>query len=95
MINIKDILKSWATGINPSKEERNRANERLSVCLSCDFKKELVKNKEWTLYCNVCGCPIQGKVYSSVINPCPKSKWNKVDEKYLDVPISKDKNTLL
>jgi hypothetical protein len=95
MINIKDIFNSWTKMVNPNEVELLRAKDRLDVCLGCEFKKQLLKNKEWSLYCGECGCPLEGKIYSSVINPCPKNKWEDVDKKYLSNNTYKNKSTLL
>lgn len=95
MINLKDIFNSWTKMVNPSEVEYKRAQERFKICSSCEFKKELIKNKSWTVYCNECGCPLEGKIYSSVINPCPKNKWQEVDEKYLTSPSLKNNKSLL
>ena len=94
MINFKDIFNSWITSINPSKMELNRANDRFKVCLDCEFKKEKIQNKQWTLYCGECGCPLKGKIYSSVINPCPKNKWEDVDKKYNSIDLKNTKSLL-
>jgi len=80
MINIKDIFNSWKTSFNPSERELKRANDRFSICAGCEFNKEVLTNKEWSLICKACGCPIKKKIFSSEINPCPKSKWMEVDK---------------
>jgi len=91
-MNIKDIFNSWTKVINPTEDEFNRAKDRFEVCSSCEFKKQLLKNKEWSLFCDVCGCSIKGKVYSSVINPCPKNKWEDVDKKYHSIDLKNNKS---
>jgi hypothetical protein len=95
MINFKDIFNSWVKIFNPSEMELNRAKERFEVCLGCEFKKEVLEKKDWILYCGECGCVLRAKVYSSVINPCPKNKWEDVDKKYKSIPIMKNKESLL
>ena len=94
MINIKDILNSWITSFNPSEEELSRANDRYDVCSTCPARKELLDGKKWTIICGACGCPLQKKIYSNVINPCPLKKWEDVDKKHnLNTSIKKT-NTL-
>jgi len=95
MINFKDIFNSWATSINPSEKDLNRAKDRFDICLQCEFKREIIKNKEWTLLCRECGCALKKKVYSNVINPCPKGKWIEVDKTYDSLTIEKGNKTLL
>lgn len=95
MINFKDIFDSWVSSINPSEKDLKRAEDRYSICIECDLKREIIKNKKWTLYCGACGCPIRKKIYSNVISPCPKGKWIDVDKKYDSIPDKKDDKTLL
>lgn len=95
MINLKDIFNSWITSVNPSETELQRAKERFEICSTCEFKKQVLEKKEWILYCGACGCIIKGKVYSSVVNPCPKNKWEDVDRKYKSIPIIKNSKSLL
>lgn len=94
MINFKDIFNSWITSVNPSEIELKRAKERFEVCLGCEFKKEILEKKEWSLYCGACGCVIKAKIYSSVINPCPKNKWYEIDKKYKQIPLMKNDKSL-
>lgn len=95
MIDFKDIFKSWVISLNPSEKELKRADARFDICLQCEFKREIIKNKKWTLYCGACGCALKKKVYSNVINPCPKSKWIEVDKLYDSFPLEKNGQTLL
>lgn len=95
MIDLKDIFISWAKSYNPSKLEFDRAKERFDICSSCEFKKELLKKKEWSIYCGVCGCLIKKKVFSDSISPCPKNKWEAVDIKYKTIPLVKNNKSLL
>lgn len=95
MINVKDIFNSWIKSFNPPQKELNRAKERFEICLGCEFRKEMIENKKWTLVCGSCGCPLQAKVYSSVINPCPENKWEAVDKKYDSIPIIKNNKSFL
>lgn len=94
MINFKDIFNSWVKLFNPAEKELNRAKERFNVCLDCEFKKEIIENKKWSLVCRSCGCPLKSKIYSSVINPCPENKWKEVDKKYDSIPSMKSEKSI-
>lgn len=81
-MNIKEIVKAWATAINPDPAQIEMATERYSVCLTCPERKEGLSNRKWSEFCNVCGCPLKAKVYSSKAASCPLNKWDSVDNKY-------------
>jgi len=82
MINIKEIFDAWVTSFNPNEKEAKLAEDRYKVCKGCDFRKEVFKGKEWSLVCGSCGCPLNKKIYSKAINPCPEGKWFEVDKKH-------------
>lgn len=94
MIDFKDIFNSWVTSFNPTQEKLKHANDRFEVCVACEFKKEVLKNKKWSIICTECGCPIKKKIYSNAINPCPEKKWAEVDENH-GMNTSKKKNNTL
>ena len=81
MINIKEILTAWSVAMKPSPLAKKIAEDRLSVCIKCEFRKEVIDNKEWSAVCGKCGCPLKAKVFSQEISPCPISKWDSVDFK--------------
>lgn len=91
MIDLRDIFNSWVKSFNPTPDELSRAEERFSICSTCEFRKEVVN----TLVCGACGCPISKKVYSSAVDPCPKDKWVDVDKKYGNILPRKKHNSLL
>ena len=69
---VTEIFNAWQISMNPTEDQQTIAEERLSICLSCEFKRE-----EPFLLCSACGCPLKKKVYSQISNSCPKDKWNK------------------
>jgi len=94
VINIKEILNAWVTSFNPTPEQLSRANDRYSICSECPSRREIFSNKNWSMICGECGCPLQKKIYSNAINPCPLKKWENVDKKHnLNTHIKKT-NTL-
>jgi hypothetical protein len=75
MGKIKNIATSYAKAIAPSQEEKEIADYRRSVCLSCPsiakFRFGSVK------YCKECGCLIEGKIYTNSKEDCPLKKWER------------------
>lgn len=69
MLNIKEIVKAWAISFNPTEEQREKAEQRLEICKSCENKGDgLIE------VCKLCGCPFKSKVFSSD-GGCPVGKW--------------------
>ena len=62
---VKDILQSWFKMLNPTDEQKQKANERFNICIKCESNIELK--------CNKCGCPLRAKVFSQ--KGCPINKW--------------------
>jgi hypothetical protein len=93
--NYKEIFESWFTAFNPNEKEKIIAQERLDICLGCEHRKEVLKGKNWSAYCNSCGCPISKKVFSSHFNPCPEKKWEPVDVKYIEKLPKKENKSIL
>jgi hypothetical protein len=65
MITVKDILESWFKMLNPTKEQKQTANERFYICEKCEHNIELK--------CSKCGCPLKAKIFSQ--KGCPLNKW--------------------
>lgn len=82
MIDFKDIIKSWWIAANPTPQQSKLAEKRLEICIKCPKYEKLIKKKEWTAVCGMCGCPISKKIFSEQINPCPLDKWIDVDKQY-------------
>jgi len=81
MINFKEIFIAWKTSFNPSESESKIAKDRLEICISCEYKKEVFEKKEWSAICGKCGCPLMKKVFSKEMNPCPMGYWMESDNK--------------
>jgi len=81
-INFKEISQAWFDSYFGSKEQKLLAQDRLNICLTCPSKSEILKDKEWSLYCKECGCPLKKKVYSGLRNSCPLGKWEEAAKKH-------------
>lgn len=75
--DIKEIVVAWHRANNPTPEQKEIADYRISICDTCEHKefKTLIR----TYVCGACGCPISKKVYSPNEGSiaCPKGKWDK------------------
>lgn len=71
MNKIKEIITSWAISINPTDEQKEKAEKRLEICRSCDNWQEGIVEP----FCKVCGCMFRAKVFTPVENGCPINKW--------------------
>ena len=72
MNKIKEIAISWWRAENPTKEQSVLAQNRLSVCMGCNSRKESVV---FGFICGECGCPLGKKIFSSDPKPCPDNRW--------------------
>ena len=72
MNKIKEIIVSWATSINPTEKQKEVAEKRLQICMSCEFwESEGLFEK-----CSKCGCATKAKVFTPVgVQACPEKKW--------------------
>ncbi len=95
MIDYKEIFEAWKISFNPSIEQENLAQERLQICLGCDYRKEVLKGVKWSAYCSDCGCPLNKKVFSKFYNACTQKKWGTVDQNYIDLLPTKDKKSII
>ena len=80
--NISEIVKAWVTAANPNDVQWELAEERLDICMKCEFRKEVIHNKEWSALCGKCGCPISKKIFTDQYGSCPLNKWNLIEDKY-------------
>ena len=92
--NFIDIINSWITSLNPTEMEAELAKERLSICLRCGFRKEIIKNKQWSAVCGGCGCPLEKKIFTNQYGSCPLHKWEEVEDKYMEHLIVKNKSII-
>ena len=90
MIDFKEIATAWYNKLSHSNELKKLADSRFDICLECPSKQEFFKNKnkEWSLKCGECGCPLKGKIYTSNTHlsergSCPLGKWKEVEDEYL------------
>lgn len=68
---IREIIQSYATAINPTKEQKLIAEQRLKVCITCEHWEENPISR-----CKLCGCLTKGKVFSpNGPDACPEKKW--------------------
>jgi hypothetical protein len=95
MIDYKEIFNAWVTSISPTKQQEELAKKRLSVCLGCDYRKEILNGFEWSAVCGDCGCPLNKKIFSQNFSPCTKNKWETIDAEYLPILKVKKQNTLI
>lgn len=79
MDSFSDIIKAWAVSFNPTEEQKELADLRYNVCLSCDQKKTLLGIEK----CNVCGCPLSKKIFTQKkAETCPLNKWDDVEKEF-------------
>jgi hypothetical protein len=95
MIDYKEIFEAWKISFNPSVEQEKLAQERLQICLGCNYRKEVLKGVKWSAYCADCGCPLNKKVFSNFYNPCTQKKWEIVDQNYIDLLPTKDNKSII
>jgi DNA gyrase inhibitor GyrI len=87
-LDLKEISKAWFNVMVHSPEQKNLADKRFDICLECPSKKEVFKNKAWSLKCGECGCPLKAKVYTEYTyrdanKSCPLNKWKEVEDEHL------------
>ena len=92
--NFIEIVNAWITAANPTELEAELAKERLDICMGCDFRKEIIHNKQWSAICGGCGCPIQKKIFTDQFDSCPEKKWNILEEKYKSMLKEKRKSII-
>lgn len=73
--NLLEIAVAWKRAANPTPEQQQVAEHRLSICDSCEHKQFRTITR--TFVCDACGCPLSKKVYSPKPGPqaCPEAKW--------------------
>jgi len=101
MFNFREVFDAWVTAAKPTNEQKQQSEDRALVCRGngdipkCENYVELFEKKKWSAYCNGCGCPIDKKIFSGKINPCPLEKWDEIDKKYNTYIGIKHKKTIL
>ena len=76
MSDIKDIIKSWWTSFNPTKQQSVEGERRLKICAGCEKRQESVV---FGYVCGQCGCPLGKKIFTPKMGSCDLDKWNKVE----------------
>jgi ribosomal protein L37E len=76
MNKLNEIFQAWVAAASPSPDQKLLAEQRTSVCDTCEHK---TYNKLLDLHaCGLCGCPLSKKVFSPAgPNACPGNKWEK------------------
>jgi hypothetical protein len=92
--NPLEIINAWITAANPNETQTQLAKERLDVCMGCEFRKEVIHNKEWSALCGACGCPIQKKIFTDQYGSCPKNKWDELENNYKSILKEKRKSLI-
>jgi hypothetical protein len=101
MTDLNEIFNSWLNRSRSDEIIRDKAKERFETCRGsddierCENYKEVLRNKSWSAYCNGCGCPLEGKIFSDKFNPCPLKKWAEIDGKYGETIDDKRNKTLI
>lgn len=83
-LDFLEILNAWMTSANPNDLQKELAEKRLAFCSTCDFKKEVLRKKQWSAICGGCGCPISKKIFTDQYGSCPLHKWESVEDDYKD-----------
>lgn len=72
----KEIATAWVVAADPSPEQKATAEYRISVCNSCEHRKQNTTLVDF-YYCGLCGCPLNKKIFAQEKDSCPESKWEK------------------
>ena len=77
MLKLVEIAKAWIAAANPTPEQQQIADIRISICDSCPNKKEISHLN--TYVCGMCGCPLSKKIFSPLPGEqaCPDKRWTK------------------
>jgi len=77
MLKIVEIAKAWIAAANPTAEQQQIANHRISVCEVCPHRSYIKAADTHT--CGLCGCPLDKKIFSPKPGKeaCPDQRWEK------------------
>jgi hypothetical protein len=83
-LDVKKIVNAWITSFNPNEDEKKLAQDRYSICLSCEYRGKNIVSLE---VCKKCGCPLSKKIFTNVdvkskMTSCPLGKWDELDKKF-------------
>ena len=79
LAKIKEIIHSHIIQLNPTEEQREKAEHRLGICMGNEEKK-IPKCEFWVLsdtysHCQKCGCGTAKAFSPALPPPCPEGKW--------------------
>jgi hypothetical protein len=74
-MNLIEIAQAWISSYNPTPEQQQIADSRISICNTCEYKKHIAVIDTWV--CSECNCPLKKKIFSSNKMGCPAKKWTK------------------
>ena len=83
MNKFTEILTAWRNKWNPTEEQKILSEKRLEVCAKCPARKEVFKDSDFWVLCDICGCPLEAKSHSPVKGACTTGQWDPIDEQYL------------
>jgi hypothetical protein len=95
MNKLREIMGAWRISFNPTEEQKELAENRYAICLTCDQygKARPVTGDE---YCKKCLCPIQKKVYTEKLNDsCPLNKWDEIEKRFRKEKLKKNKYNII
>jgi hypothetical protein len=95
MNKIREIVGAWIVSFNPSLEQKELAEKRYEICLSCENygEKRPITGDE---YCKKCLCPIQKKVYTQKKGEtCPLNKWDNVEQEHRKNKLKNNKYNII
>jgi len=95
-MDMKEMIAAWIIKAKPTDSQKKLAEERYEICEQCPKREKLFSNYKWSEYCDECGCPLEGKVFSRTYDACPLHKWIPVESKYLgEISTTKKDKTII
>lgn len=78
---VKEIAQSWIIAANPTNRQKELAQQRYNICISCKYygKSRPITGEE---YCTDCLCPLDKKIFSPKKDACPQKFWSDVEENH-------------
>ena len=78
---IEEIIQAHIIQLNPTEEQKEIAEHRLSICMGNEEKK-IPKCEFWVSndiysHCAKCGCGTAKAFSQAIPPPCPEQKWEK------------------
>lgn len=79
-LDFKKISKAWYDSYFGSENLKILSQKRAAICEACPNRAVGLRKLSPFPKCDICGCPIGKKVFSSQFNDCPAGKWEEVDK---------------